>query len=113
MANTQIPKDLQVWIDARKKFRLSHAHTQMARELGMNPKKLGALDNHQQERWKAPLPEFIEDLYERRFGKSRPDTVTSIEERAAALAAKKTERREKRAAARADDGGASNERPPN
>ena len=35
---------LQTWIDARKCHHLSHAHVQMARELGMNPKKLGKKD---------------------------------------------------------------------
>ena len=57
------------WIEAKKKFRLSDMHIQMARELGMNPKKFGSLANHKQERWKAPLPEFIEDLYYKRFKK--------------------------------------------
>ena len=31
----------------------------MARELGMNPKKLDKLDNHRQEPWKALLPQFM------------------------------------------------------
>jgi len=31
------------WREAKKKFRLSNMHIQMARELGMNPKKLGGL----------------------------------------------------------------------
>jgi len=31
----------QPWIDARQRFHLSHAHIQMARELGLNPKTLG------------------------------------------------------------------------
>jgi hypothetical protein len=53
----------------------------MARELGMNPKKLGKLDNHDQEPWKLPLPAFIEHLYVKRFGRERPDIVRSIEER--------------------------------
>ena len=70
----------QVWIDARKKFRLSHAHIQMARELGMNPKKFGKLANHDQEPWKQPLPQFIEELYLKRFNKAKPDVVRSIEE---------------------------------
>ena len=82
MAKKRIPDRLQAWIDARKRHHLRHAQVQMARELGMNPKKLGKLDNHRQERWKAPLPEFIEDLYERRFSKLAPDVVVSIEERA-------------------------------
>jgi hypothetical protein len=28
----------------------------MARELGLNPKRLGKIDNHHQEPWKMPLP---------------------------------------------------------
>jgi hypothetical protein len=70
----------QVWVDARKQFRLSHAHTQMARELGLNPKKLGKLANHDQEKWKAPLPIFIEDLYFKQFERFRPEHVMTIEE---------------------------------
>jgi hypothetical protein len=84
-----IPANLQPWVDARRKFHLSHAHVQMARELGMNPKKLGKLDNHRQKPWKLPLPEFITQLYAKRFRKDRPDTVRTIEEMAAANAAKK------------------------
>jgi hypothetical protein len=75
---------LQPWIDARRKFRLSHERVQMARELGMNPKKPGKPDNHEQEPWKLPLPEFIAKLYSKRFGKEKPDAVRSIEEIAAA-----------------------------
>lgn len=54
-------------------------HIQMARELGMNPKKFGGLANHKQEPWKVPLPEFIKEIYYKRFKKERPDTVKSIE----------------------------------
>jgi hypothetical protein len=90
----RIPERLQVWIRARQRHRLSHAHVQMARELGMNPKKLGKLDNHDQEPWKLPLPEFIEHLYRKRFGKARPDVVVSIEERVRIEEQKKAARRE-------------------
>lgn len=95
MTKRQIPSSLQPWIDARRRFNLSHAHVQMARELGMNPKKLGGKANHRQEPWKRPLTDFIEDLYEKRFGRRQPDDVVSIEERAQALARKKALRREK------------------
>jgi hypothetical protein len=84
-----IPANLQPWVDARRKLHLSHAHVQMARELGLNPKKLGKLDNHRQEPWKLPLSQFIAQLYAKRFGKERPDTVRTIEEIAAAKVAKK------------------------
>jgi hypothetical protein len=92
----RIPEELQRWIEARRRFRLSDAHVQMARELGMNPRKLGSLANHRQERWKAPLPLFIEHLYQKRFGKARPDRILSIEGRVREIAAKKAERRERR-----------------
>ena len=69
----ELPPKFQVWVDARRLFHLSHVHIQMARELGMNPKKFGSLANHDQERWKTPLTGFIEDLFFKRFGKERPD----------------------------------------
>lgn len=63
----------RLWTEAAKRYHLSPAHVRMARELGMNPKKLGGMANHKQERWKVPLPEFIEDLYETRFRSKRPN----------------------------------------
>jgi hypothetical protein len=92
----RLTEEMRRWIEARKRFHLSHAQVQMARELGMNPRTLGSLDNHKQERWKAPLPIFIEQLYRKRFGKPQPDHVTSIEERAKEIAEKKAQRRELR-----------------
>ena len=89
---TFVPNALRPWIEARRRFRLSDAHIQMARELGLNPEKLGKLDNCRQEPWKAPLPAFIENLYFKRFGKRKPDYVRSIEEFAAARRAKKEAR---------------------
>ena len=89
----KIPNKHQVWINARKKYKLSHAHIQMARKLGMNPKKLGKKANHKQQPWKAPLPVFIEDLYFKRFGKRQPETVKSIEQLVKKQAKAKEERR--------------------
>ena len=66
------------WIDAKKKFRLSDTHIQMARELGMNPMKIGSIANHKQEKWKTPLPEFIEEIYFKRFKKDRPDVIKKL-----------------------------------
>jgi hypothetical protein len=93
MAKKHIPDRLQAWIDARKRHHLSHAQVQMARELGMNPQKLGKLDNDDQEPWKMPLPQFIEHLYQRRFGRPCPDKVLSIEERARVDEVREAERR--------------------
>ena len=101
MAKLQVPAKLQLWIEARRRYHLTHAQVQMAFELGMNPKKFGGLANHKQEPWKLPLPLFIEALYERRFGRPRPERVVSIEERAKELAQKKALRRQARATRRA------------
>ena len=94
MDKKKLPQNLGDWVAARKLYHLSHAHVQMARELGMNPRKLGQLDNHAQEPWKAPLPQFIEHLYSKRFGRERPAVVMSVEERARELRAKKEARKQ-------------------
>src|SRR4051795_10179275 len=93
MPDNKLPTKLQDWAEARKRHRLSHAHVQMARELGMNPRKLGKIDNHRQEPWKAPLPLFIEGLYFKRFGRERPEVVRPLEERATLQKAKKVEKK--------------------
>lgn len=92
----KLPLELQAWVDARKRFHLSHAHVQMARELGMNPKKLGGIANHRQEPWKLPLPQYIEELYFKRFKKERPDNVRSIEQMMAERERKQAEHNERR-----------------
>jgi hypothetical protein len=94
MANMKLSAKLQDWVEARMRFRLSHAHVQMARQLGMNPRKLGKLANHDQEPWKAPLPHFIEHLYFRGFGRERPEKIMSVEEQAATQYARKAARNE-------------------
>jgi hypothetical protein len=92
----RIPEKYQVWVDARKRYHLSHAQIQMARELGMNPKKFRKIANHKQEPWKAPLPVFIESIYFKRFGKNRPHDVKSIEEIARGQEKKKAEKKARR-----------------
>lgn len=102
MAKKNKPKKKdQDWIVAQRRHRLSDAHVQMARELGMNPRGLGKIDNHDQEPWKAPLPDFIEELYSKRFKKERPDQVVSIKERARRIEDKKQAKRERKALRRA------------
>lgn len=69
---------LEKWKTAQKRHHLSDKQVQMARELGFNPDNLRKLDNHKQELWKTPLPQHIENLYYKRFGKETPDVVKSI-----------------------------------
>jgi len=101
-------RSLQPWFDARKRFKLSHAQIQMARELGLNPKKFGSLANHHQERWKAPLPQFIEDCYVKRFKREQPNPVRTLEE---LIKADDDKRKEKRKAERASAGEAAQQAP--
>jgi len=93
----KIPAKDQIWINARKQHHLTDMHIQMARELGLNPKKFGKLSNHKQEPWKLPLPDFIKEIYFKRFKKERPDVVKSVE-RIVKDRNKKREERKKRKA---------------
>jgi len=92
-----IPQKLLPWIEARRRYRLSHAQVQMARELGLNPKKFGGLANHHQETWKAPLPQYIEHLYMKRFGRPAPIKIRSIEQIVSDERKRKEERRQRKA----------------
>ena len=96
MAKHHLPEHFKPWIEARNRFHLSHAQVQMARELGMNPKKLGKLNNHHQEPWKLPLDQFIEHLYRKRFNREQPAVVMSIED----MVKKDSQRKEARKARR-------------
>jgi hypothetical protein len=66
----------------------------MARELGMNPRKLGSLAGGGREPWKLPLPEFIVECYRKSFGRSEPEHVRSLEE---VVQAEEKRRKEKQA----------------
>ena len=75
-----LPPTAQSWVEARTRYHLSHAQVQMAGELGMDPRRLGKIASHRQEPWKAPSPQFIEELYLMRFGQERPQVVMPAEE---------------------------------
>jgi hypothetical protein len=83
------PPQAQAWTEARQRYHLSHAQVQMAREPRLNPRKIA---NYRQEPWKAPLPQFIEDLHLKRFGRKRLQGVTSAEKWARPTAARNATR---------------------
>src|ERR1700756_3099695 len=58
----------EAWRNAKKICHLSARQVEMARALGMNPKKLPRLRPSPQQRWKLPVGEFIEACYWKRFG---------------------------------------------
>jgi len=72
-------KNKEEWKKAKRRYHLYDIHIQMARELGMSPKKFGGIANHKQQSWKAPMPEFIEGLYFKHFKKEKPDVIKSLE----------------------------------
>lgn len=59
----------EAWIDAKRRYKLTDEHIRMAKELGLNPKKFGSYAPNKQEPWKEPLPDFIEEMYAKRFKK--------------------------------------------
>ena len=87
---------LEKWMAAQKRHHLSDRHVQMARELGLNPDKLGKIDNHRQEPWKAPLPQFIEDIYYKRFKREQPETVRPLKQILKEMEFKKKLQKEKK-----------------
>ena len=87
---------LEKWMVAQKRHRLSDKQVQMARELGLNPDKLGKIDNHRQESWKAPLPQFIESIYFKRFKREEPETVKPLKQIMAEMEDKKKLQKEKK-----------------
>lgn len=80
---------LEKWMVAQKKHHLSDKHVQMGRELD----KLGKIDNHKQETWKAPLPQFIEEIYYKRFKREAPETVKPLKQIMAEQEKKKKEQK--------------------
>jgi hypothetical protein len=90
----KLPPKYQEWVDARNRNHLSHAHIHMAREIGLNPKKLGKLANHKQEPWKLPLPEYIEELYFKHFKKRSPENVITVEQLVKIKEQKQAEKKE-------------------
>lgn len=87
---------LEKWMMAQKRHRLSDKQVQMARELGLNPDKLGKIDNHKQETWKAPLPQFIEDIYFKRFKREEPETVKPLKQILEEIELKKKQRKKEK-----------------
>lgn len=87
---------LEKWMVAQKRHRLSDKQVQMARELGLNPDKLGKIDNHRQESWKAPLPQFIESIYFKRFKREEPETVKPLKQILKEMETKKKLQKEKK-----------------
>lgn len=56
------------WAEARKRCRLTDQALAMARELGLNPRNLIKNIPNRSEPWKAPVEDWVRNMYEKRFG---------------------------------------------
>ncbi|GEM_PF-982041 len=59
------------WQDAKRRCRLSDEEVSMAKELGLGPRSLIKNIPAKSQPWKAPVGEWIRDMYAKRFGNRR------------------------------------------
>lgn len=81
----------------------SYGRLSIRREPGLNPDKLGKIDNHKQEPWKAPLPQFIEEIYFKRFKKEAPEVVKPLKQILKELETKKQQKKKEKDKKRKED----------
>ena len=61
----------ELWDEAKKKCRIGDEEIRMAKEMGLNPKSLIKNIPNKSEMWKAPVKDWIHDMYDKRQRKSR------------------------------------------
>jgi len=54
------------WAEAKKKCKLNVETLKMAREMGLNPRSLIKNIPNKSEQWKAPVSDWIKEMYEER-----------------------------------------------
>jgi len=57
----------ELWKEVYRKCRLSVRHIQMVKELGLNPKSVIKNIPSPHQRWKLPVRDWIEEMYNKRF----------------------------------------------
>ena len=60
----------KTWAEAARRCRLSPADVRMAKELGFKPRSLLKNQPSPQQPWKAPVAEWVRDLYAKRQRRS-------------------------------------------
>lgn len=61
----------ELWDEAKKKCRLGEEEIHMAKEMGLNPKSLIKNIPNKKKMWKAPVKDWIRDMYEDRKSPQR------------------------------------------
>ena len=67
---TKNKKDAE-WAEAKKKCRLNVETVRMAKEMGLNPRSLIKNIPGKTQLWKAPVHEWIREMYQERQEKAR------------------------------------------
>lgn len=61
---------LELWEEAKRKCCIGEEEIRMAKEMGLNPLSLIKNIPDKKEMWKAPVKDWIRDMYEKRQRKS-------------------------------------------
>jgi hypothetical protein len=59
------------WKEAKKRCRLNQEDIAMAKELGISPRSLIKNVPSPSQRWKAPVKEWLRELYMKKFGRRK------------------------------------------
>ena len=59
----------ELWGEAKKKCGLNEEEIRMAQEMGLNPKSLIKNIPAKSEQWKAPVKEWLHEIYDKRMKK--------------------------------------------
>lgn len=59
-------KKAERWKEAQVRCRLSDEAVKMAKQMGLNPLSLIKNIPNKNQRWKAPVEEWVRDMYEKR-----------------------------------------------
>lgn len=59
----------ELWDEAKKKCCIGDEEIRMAKEMGLNPKSLIKNIPNKSEMWKAPVKDWIHDMYDKRKSK--------------------------------------------
>lgn len=70
----------ELWDEAKKKCRIGDEEIRMAKEIGLNPKSLIKNIPNKSEMWKAPVKDWIHDMYDKRQRKSRQKAKRKVEQ---------------------------------
>lgn len=68
MAKLKKSDQQQLWAEAQRRCRLSDEALRMAKELGLSPRSLIKNIPSPKQQWKAPVEDWVRQIYEKRHG---------------------------------------------